>query len=315
MIAQRLSSVVLAGTLCLALDLSSATAQDAGATAADADCSLLCSILGRKASPAPQPVAQAPAVESDAAIQPKATVKAKPKPIPVVIAAGEPEAASTTALVAGLRGHTVKIVKTSAPAKLRTADLLVEPLAMPAADKAAALFREDLHVIGHSDVATLADLEGRTVSLGADGSPAQAIARRVLEARHITVKEVPLDLDNALDGLASGDIDAVAIVAPQPFARLKDLPGSGLHLVTASSSAGDGADLTPSVIPASAYPGLSGGTDTATLSVNAAVAANPQSAHRREAAAVLAALNARARKTLASARPASEMRSVALSRQ
>ena len=315
MIAQRLSSVVLAGTLCLAIDLSSAAAQDVGAAAAASDCSLLCSILGRKAAPVQQPVAAAPAVERDADVRPKAKIKAKPKATPVVIAAGEPEAASTTALAAGLRGHPVKIVKTSAPAKLRTADLLVEPLAAPAAGKTAALFREDLHVIGRGDVATLADLEGRTVSLGAEGSPAQAIARRVFEARHITVKEVPLDLDNALDGLASGDIDAVAIVAPQPFARLKDLPGNGLHLVTASSSAGDGADLTPSVIPASAYPSLSGSTDTATLSVNAAAVANPQSAHPRETAAVLAALDARARKTLAVARPASEMRSVALSRQ
>jgi hypothetical protein len=313
MIAQRVNPVVLAAaSLCLAWAMPSAHAQEAGV---ESDCSLLCSLLGRKATPAPQPVAEAQAVESpgDTALPSKPKAKAKPKVSAVVIAAGEPEAASTSALAAGLRGHPVKIIKTTTPGALRSADLSVEPLVKPAEGKTASLFREDLHVIGLTEIATLADLEGRTVSLGAEGSPAQAIARRVLAARHIKVKEVPLDLDNALDGLASGDIDAVAVLAPQPFARLQDLPGDKLHLVTAASSAGDGAELTPSVIPANAYPKLSGNAATSTLSVDAVVAANPKSPHPREAAVVLAALNARAQKTLASARPDSEMRSVAVS--
>ena len=281
-------------------------------------CTFFCGLTSSASNP-PEPAA---APSSDAATAAEASdtptvPKAKPRPkvVPVVIAAEAPEAASTAALATGLTGHSVRIVRAATPRALRSADLSVAPLAGPQTPRAdGVLFREDLHVVARDGVSTLADLEGRTVSLGADGSPAQAIARRVLAARHINVKDMPLDLDNALDGLVTGDLDAVFVLAPPRFARLKNLPGDGLHLLAAASSAADGADLSPSAIPASAYPALKAAAATPTLSVAVQATANPKSAHPREAAAVLAALTARARKTLALARPESEMRSVALSR-
>ena len=302
MIAKRLSSVVLAGTLCLAMDLSSAAAQDAGAAASD--CSLLCSILGRKEAPVQQPVAAAPAVERDADVQPKAKIRAKPKPTPVVIAAGEPEAASTTALAAGLRGHPVKIVKTSAPAKLRTADLLVEPLAAPAAGKAASLFREDLHVIGRG---------GCRHARGPRGPDRQSRRRRQPRPGHRPARA--RDAPHHGQGSSArprqcarwsrerrhrrrGHRRAAAVCPPQGSSRRRASPGDGI--LVGRRRRGPHAVRHSLRAPIRACPGA---PIRRPLSVNAAAVANPQSAHPREAAVVLAALNARARKTLASARP------------
>ncbi len=70
------------------------------------------------------------------------------------------------------------------------------------------------------------------------------------------MKETPLDLDNAIDGLATGDVDAVVMLAPQPIDRLKSVSTPGVHLLSwpEGSSLPNGASA--ATIDAAAYPRL-----------------------------------------------------------
>ena len=79
------------------------------------------------------------------------------------------------------------------------------------------LFSESLIILARKDVHDLAGLRGRQVSFGLAGSSAQRIAERVFRSLAVPVQEQPLDLDNALDGLATGDLSAVALLAPKGY--------------------------------------------------------------------------------------------------
>jgi TRAP-type uncharacterized transport system substrate-binding protein len=136
-----------------------------------------------------------------------------------------------------------------------------------------------MHVIAGGAIHTLADLEGKVVSFGPDNGPSQAAARKAFEALNIHVKETPLDLDNALDGLSTGDIDAVVILAPQPFDRLKTISAPGLHLVSWPDNGSVPEGASPAIIEATAYPKLeSPGVPVKTIAVDALLTLNSRAA-------------------------------------
>lgn len=80
-----------------------------------------------------------------------------------------------------------------------------------------------------SDVYTLDDLRGRTVSIGAPGSGATEVSQRVLRAARVSepiaVEQVQLSMSSAAAALSNGEIDAVMWAGGLPtpaFARPRD---------------------------------------------------------------------------------------------
>lgn len=94
----------------------------------------------------------------------------------------------------------------------------------------ARVYDEYVHVVvpADSEAKQLADLEGRTVSLGAEGSGVQVIAQRVLDAAGVrpgTVTDLALGLDDSIDAMQRGDIEGFFWVGGVPtpgIERLQD---------------------------------------------------------------------------------------------
>ena len=259
--------LVLSGLVGGLLAASSGAAMAQEAQPASGDCTgFMCKVFGsnigehpaRPAAPA-QPVATVADVADPAdpaASSPKSPPHIAPKPVPTVtIAADGAEAVRLKAMATTLTKTHVQIVMADAG---KSADFIVAPAVDGAASgEKARLFTEQLHIVAGPAIGSLADLKDKVVSFGPDKSPTQAAARKAFAALGVSVKETPLELDNALDGMATGDVAAVVVLAPQPDARLAHLKTtSGLHLVSwpDGSAAPDGASVTS--ISGSAYPGL-----------------------------------------------------------
>lgn len=205
--------------------------------------------------------ARAPAASEDSV----APVKSASKPArPLTIVAGEAEAARLAALGAAVRGWPIKVVaaaqdegaSSSAALAVRTA---LQPSAKAPGGREIRLFTEQLHVVAGPQVTRLEDLAGRTVSFGPDGGRSQVAARKAFRALGIAVSETPLDLENALDGVATGDVAAAVLLAPQPVPRLKAISRSGLHLLAWPDGGALPAGAVATTIAANAYPNLGGG--------------------------------------------------------
>ncbi|WP_210253113.1 hypothetical protein [Beijerinckia sp. L45] len=258
-----------------------ARGEDGAAPPAKPECSFPCFFHSADAAPAPQaasdPTPPAPAAASAPAAKPA------PKVVhPLTIAADEAEIGRLKGLTSVLPGQPIKIVKTPP----ETADFAVKTALQPASDSTvyrdAKLFTEQLHIIAGGKITRVEDLRDHVVSFGADGSPGQDAARKAFQALGVSVKETPLDLDNALDGASTGDIDAVVVLAPQPFERLKTMSRSGLHLLAWPDNASLPAGAVDATIAADAYPGLAKPGETlravgvdAVLSVSARGAKQP----------------------------------------
>lgn len=77
----------------------------------------------------------------------------------------------------------------------------------------ARVYDDFVHLVvpASSDIEVIQDLRGRTVSLGAEGSGTELIARRLLEAAGVAPNEIAspcLGIDESIDALRAGDIEA-----------------------------------------------------------------------------------------------------------
>ena len=95
----------------------------------------------------------------------------------------------------------------------------------------AKLFNEELHVLVRADSGLIAleQLAGRTVSLGEPGSGTQLIAHDVLDRLGIAVHEVNMAGSDAIERLAVGELDAVAVIGGKPIPAIAQR--SGLRLL------------------------------------------------------------------------------------
>lgn len=263
-----------------------AHAEDGSAPPTKPDCSFPCFFHSADPAPTPTPAPQAAAADT-APDAPAPAARSAPKVVhALTIAADAPEIGRLKALTSVLPGQPVKIVKTPLGTEPATADFLVKTALQTASEPTkfhdAKLFTEQLHIIAGSKIASVEDLRDRVVSFGAEGSPSQDAARKAFQALGVTVKDTPLDLENALDGASTGDIDAVVVLAPQPFERLKSISQSGLHLLSWPDSGSLPSGAIESTISADAYPGLAKPGETiravgvdAVLSVSAKGAKQP----------------------------------------
>lgn len=101
----------------------------------------------------------------------------------------------------------------------------------------AALYMEQVQIITlDSSIKTVADLEGKTVSIGAKGSGVYFNALDLLGAYGLTENDIKaeyLDFGDSADSLKDGKIDAAFIVAGAPTPAVQDLgTGKQVYLVS-----------------------------------------------------------------------------------
>jgi TRAP transporter TAXI family solute receptor len=146
----------------------------------------------------------------------------------------------------------------------------------------AALFPEDIHIVARAKlhIASVADLRGKRVSIGALGSGTAVTARMVLAAyrpRHVQISTD--SADSAAQKLQAGKIDAFFFVGGAPVPLVRALISSGQALLVPIDGPArdrliaDGQGFAADTIPASAY---GAGTGVATLSVQSLWIVNDQ---------------------------------------
>ncbi len=101
----------------------------------------------------------------------------------------------------------------------------------------AALYMEQVQIVTlDSGIKTVADLKGKTVSIGAKGSGVYFNALDILGAYGLTEKDIKaeyLDFGDSADSLKDGKIDAAFIVAGAPTPAVQDLgTGKQVYLVS-----------------------------------------------------------------------------------
>jgi TRAP transporter TAXI family solute receptor len=92
----------------------------------------------------------------------------------------------------------------------------------------ARLYDEYLHVVvrGESDIDSIADLAGSTISLGARDSGVNVIATRVLDSAGVgidTIQDPQLGLSDSISAMRSGEIDGFFWVGGLPTPGIEEL--------------------------------------------------------------------------------------------
>lgn len=122
----------------------------------------------------------------------------------------------------------------------------------------AKLYNEEVHLLGRTDVATVADLVGKKVNLGLLGDGASITGPHLFELLKIRVETTHYDQDTALEKLKSGEITAMLLIGGKPIPQLQGVRAQdGLHFIAMPSQVlNGGAGYFPAVLTADDYPGL-----------------------------------------------------------
>ena len=120
----------------------------------------------------------------------------------------------------------------------------------------AKLFDEELHIVVRADsgLTDIEQLKGRTISLGEPGSGTQLIAHDVLDRLGIAVREVNLAGADAIERMATGEIDAVALIGGKPIPALAQR--SGLRLLAVPFAKPLREEFLPAALTGDDYPDL-----------------------------------------------------------
>ena len=149
----------------------------------------------------------------------------------------------------------------------------------------AALYTETCQVVvrADSDIQSIEDLHGRTVSIGAEESGSEQNARQILSAYGLNdkmVSMVNLNYEDAAAQLKAGKIDAVFITAGIPSPVVTELAGEcGVRLLNVDGAAAQRLRSAYSAysevtIPAGTYPGQT--ADAHTVGVKAVLLASDE---------------------------------------
>jgi TRAP-type uncharacterized transport system substrate-binding protein len=87
----------------------------------------------------------------------------------------------------------------------------------------APLATAEFHLLVRDEIATLADLAGKGVNVGAEGSSTEALARRLFQQLNLKTREVNVSQKEALEGMRRGDIAGTVLVSGKPITALLDL--------------------------------------------------------------------------------------------
>ena len=114
----------------------------------------------------------------------------------------------------------------------------------------------EFHLLARQDVATVADLAGKTVSVGQRLGNTAITAGQLFKLLNLSATLTNEQPDAALEELRRGEIDAVAFVGGKPAPLLRMLPPQGLHLLSIPLSPEVVGAYVPTRLTAADYPGL-----------------------------------------------------------
>ncbi len=119
----------------------------------------------------------------------------------------------------------------------------------------ARLYPQEVHVLARGDIASLADLAGKRVSIGPEGSGSAATAASLFKALSIQIEPLALDPAASLEQLQQGTVSAAVIVGGKPVQALGAVP-PGLHLLPIPFEGALEAAYLPTRLGHDDYPGL-----------------------------------------------------------
>jgi TRAP-type uncharacterized transport system substrate-binding protein len=119
----------------------------------------------------------------------------------------------------------------------------------------APLYFEEVHVLAGASVHDAADLEGKEVSLGEEGSSTEIVARTVLASLEVKVRPSNLHGQAAVDAVKDGKLAAAFVVSGKPVDSIGKLWGRTVRLLSLpADKVPEG--FVPAVIDHSDYPDL-----------------------------------------------------------
>jgi TRAP-type uncharacterized transport system substrate-binding protein len=119
----------------------------------------------------------------------------------------------------------------------------------------APLYIEEFHLLARPEIRSLADLAGKTVNLGEQGSAGATLGREVLNSFGVKVNEVNLGSEAALDGMQKGQVVATLMVSGKPVSLLARAP-QGFHFLSIPYAPALQHDYLPSTLSHEDYPDL-----------------------------------------------------------
>lgn len=120
------------------------------------------------------------------------------------------------------------------------------------------LYNEEIHILARQEFSSLAELQGRTVNFGKQGSGTAMTAKIVFDAGGVSVKPVNLPQQDALAELRAGNIDALVYVAGKPTELFSD-PSIGSYarfIPVPHSATWANKSYLPGTLTADDYPAL-----------------------------------------------------------
>jgi uncharacterized protein len=121
----------------------------------------------------------------------------------------------------------------------------------------APLYTKELHVLAQSDVRSMADLAGKTVNLGTDGSTTDILVRELLASVDIKVKGINVSQADALERMRAGEIAATLFIEAKPIRWLaKYGRETGFHFLAVSSAMNIDEEHLPATLTSDDYPNL-----------------------------------------------------------
>ena len=116
---------------------------------------------------------------------------------------------------------------------------------------------QEVHILARADIGKLADLAGREVNFGPQGSASAITAAALFKALQIEVASSSLDFGAAIERLKAGAISAVVLVGGKPSPAIGAVPpNSGIHLLPVSFGEALAANYLPTRLVGADYPTL-----------------------------------------------------------
>lgn len=116
---------------------------------------------------------------------------------------------------------------------------------------------QEVHILARADIGKLADLAGREVNFGPEGSASAVTAAQLFKALQIDVASLNLDAAAAIERLKDGSISAAVFVGGKPSPVIGAVPSnSGLHLLPVSFGEALAANYLPTRFGPADYPNL-----------------------------------------------------------
>lgn len=123
----------------------------------------------------------------------------------------------------------------------------------------APMLSQDFHLIVRPEITSLADLAGKTINLGEEGSAGAVLGLEVLNALDVKFDATNLGLDAALDGMRKGQIAAAVLLSAKPVESLaRYAQFNAVRLLPIPMTAAMRRDYQPSKLGHEDYPTILG---------------------------------------------------------